>query len=335
LALAFASRRGDPLRGRALGASLVAISTVAALALVAGAVRLLPWFFDPGVPLGVAAPFARGVALLALEAAVLLGWPLGWAAACARAVESGEARVYALLGEPPLRTAARLAPQGAALAGLLSLVSFLGGREATAPGRIAGELIAAGRAACVGAPRPTTFDVPFVGATWLCAPGAAPRFLAEAPVGRALVSASDARVTGDLRRIDLDDARLALASGVDVHVRALTVRGLPPWTHASSLAPWARALLVASSGASASVLAVLLLLARRVRDGRDGMARALALGAAGPLAALGALRAFERMDVRPGWFVLVPLASSVAVLVVAAADVLWRLPRKSTAASNE
>jgi len=330
--LTIALRRGDPLRDRALGASCASIGAALALALVAGAVRLLPWLFDPGVPLGVAAPFARGVALLALEAAVLLGWPLGWAAACARAVESGEARVFALLGEPPRRTVARLAPQGAALAALVALVSFLGGREASAPGRIVGELIAAGRAACVAAPRPATFHVPFVGATSLCVPGAAPRLLVEAPLGRAIVSAADARVAGDLRRVDLDDARLALASGVDVHVGALTVRGLPPWTHASSLPPWARALLVALSGAGSSALAAHLLLARRVRE---GLARALVLGAAGPLAALAALRAFERMDVRAGWFVLVPLAGWAAVLAVASADaVLWRLPRKTWAASN-
>ena len=37
----------------------------------------------------MAAPFARGLAAVALEAALLVGWPVGWALACFRFVESG------------------------------------------------------------------------------------------------------------------------------------------------------------------------------------------------------------------------------------------------------
>jgi hypothetical protein len=48
------------------------------LALLAGAVRILPWLLDPSVPMRVALPFIRGVVELAFEAAVIVGWPLGW-----------------------------------------------------------------------------------------------------------------------------------------------------------------------------------------------------------------------------------------------------------------
>ena len=66
-------------------------------------------------------PFARAVASVALEAAVLVGWPIGWALAAFALAERGEARVLAMLGERPFATTARLVPLvvvfGAILAG--------------------------------------------------------------------------------------------------------------------------------------------------------------------------------------------------------------------------
>jgi hypothetical protein len=152
-------------------------------------------------------------------------------------------------------------------------------------------------------------------------------------------------VSDDLRRIELDDARLALPGGgggggassgeltFRVHVGTLTLRGLPPFAQASSVPPLLRAAAVTASGLAASGAAVLALLELRRR--RVGAVAAAAVGAAGPLAALGALRALELRipEVASGaWllaFVLVPLASVVAVGAAAALAVLLPVGRRS------
>ncbi|HEY5241342.1 MAG TPA: hypothetical protein VIJ22_07750, partial [Polyangiaceae bacterium] len=66
--------------------ALVASGAIALVGVVAGAVRLMPWLLDPAVPWRVAAPFARGLAAVAFEAALLVGWPVGWALAACRFV---------------------------------------------------------------------------------------------------------------------------------------------------------------------------------------------------------------------------------------------------------
>src|SRR5580692_2034193 len=104
------------LASAARNAALVATAILALVGLLAGAVRVLPWLLDPAVPWRVAQPFARGLAAIAIEAALLVGWPIGWALACFRFVERGEARVLQTLGQPPLETVARLLPRGAPLA---------------------------------------------------------------------------------------------------------------------------------------------------------------------------------------------------------------------------
>jgi hypothetical protein len=286
---------------------------MALVAVTAAGVRLLPWLFDASVPWAVVGPFARALATVAAEAALLLGWPIGWALATARFVDRGEARVIELLGERPAVTLARLLPQGLSLAALLGAIALVGGRDASEPGRIVPELVDRGRASCASVAAPTMYTVPFLNATWLCAPGWQPRLVAESPVGKALVVAEGARISGDFRRIELDDARFVLGSGTrmaNVHVKTLTLRGLPPFAHASSLPPYARGLLVGASGLVSALAAAYLILRRRVR------ARfiAVALGAAGPLSALGALRSLERTDA-VAWFVLLPLASLLGVVL--------------------
>ena len=111
------------LGGAARNAALVATAILALVGLLAGAVRVLPWLLDPAVPWRVAQPFARGLAAVSLEAALLVGWPIGWALACFRFVERGEARVLQTLGQPPHETVARLMPGGAPLA-----LALAGGR---------------------------------------------------------------------------------------------------------------------------------------------------------------------------------------------------------------
>lgn len=329
-------RSPDPIAPVALRGAVTASLLVLLAALVGAAVRLLPWVLDPTISWATLAPFARSLLAVAVEAAILTGWPVGWALAAARLVERGEASVLASLGERPLRTVMRLAPQAAVFVAVLGLTSAALGRDAAAPGRIVGALLAEGRAACTRSmssdrASPGTHAVPFVAATWLCAP-TGPRLVGRTPIGGLVFTATDAHVSDDLRRIDLADARLALPGSAQpksegrltfkLHVGTLTLRGLAPFAQASSVPPWLRALVVSTSGLVAASAAVLALLALRQR--RVGTVAAVAVGAAGPLAALGALRGLERRvpEVAPGgWlaaFVVVPLAAVAAVAVVAA-----------------
>jgi len=323
------------LRGAALASFLVLVA-----ALVGAAVRLLPWVLDPTIPWATLAPFARSLLAVAVEAAVLTGWPVGWALAGARLVERGEAGVLASLGEAPWQTVRRLLPQGALFVTILGITSLALGRDAAAPGRIVRALIDEGRLACTQAgdrDPPPTHAVPFVAATWVCSPGAGgPRLVGRAPLGGVVFTATGARVSDDLRRIDLDDARLALPGGAKsedrltfrIHVGTLTLRGLAPWAQASSIPPALRAVVVTFSGLAAASAAVLALL--KLRRRRVGSVAAVAIGASGPLAALGALRGLElRVPevASAAWlsaFVLVPIAAVAAV--VAASVVAGVLP---------
>ena len=330
----------------------MSVAVLAVLALAAGGVRVLPWVLDPDLPSTIAMPFARSVATLAIEAAILVGWPVGWALATFGMVERGEARVIASLGESPLRTTMRLVPQAIALGLVLAVASALGARDATEPGRVLTELLERGHDVCAQATKPTTLTVPFLGATWLCAGGDKNRNRAEntgdrairgiqeprlagSPPGYSLFfTATNARVAPDLRRIELDDAWLhfgADATKARVHASSIVIRGLPPFARASSIRPRARALglsLAAALAALASVWATLWLTERRSDDASPRIParlRALAIGAAGPLTTLGLLRLLERaLDhadsarlVRALAIAALPIASVLATLLTA------------------
>lgn len=300
----------------ALARAVFASAVIALAGAMAGAVRLLPWLLDPRVPWPVAAPFARGLAALALESALAVGWPIGWCLACFRAIERGEGRVFQTLGEAPARTIKRLAPQGAGLALALATVSFVCANDANAPGRVATELLLGARAACGAARSPMTYVVPFTGMTWLCAPDREPRLAGTVPgrQGGAAATARGARVSGDFRAIELDDARIYVPGRppLAVHARTVTLHGMAPWAHASTLRPALRAALLALSAWSTAFFAAWGVLRGVVR----ARAGAIALGAAGPLAALGLLRHLERTDAPPGAFVFVPLAACAGAVVV-------------------
>ena len=328
----------DPIAPVALRGALVASLLVLVAALIGAAVRLLPLALDPTIPWATLAPFARSLFAVAVEAAVLTGWPVGWELATTRLVERGEAGVLESLGEAPSQTLLRLVPQGALLVAMLAFTSLALGRDAAAPGRIVRALIDEGRAACTG-DRPATHAVPFVAATWLCAPGG-PRLVGRAPLGGVVFTATGARVSDDLRRIDLEDARLTLPGTKSegsltfkVHVGTLSLRGLAPWAQASSIPPALRALIVTASGVAAASAAVFALL--KLRRRRVGSVAAVAIGASGPLAALGALRGLElRVPevASKGWlfaFVLVPIAAVAAVAAASAVAALLPVARRS------
>lgn len=326
----------DPLGPPARRAVLLSVGLVLLAACVGAGVRLLPWVLDPSIARGALAPFAKSLLAVAVEAALLTGWPVGWAVATQRLVDRGEARVLGVLGESPHQTVLRLAPQGLAFAIVLALTSLTLGRVAAAPGKVVNALLVEGRAACL-APGPRTHAVPFVSATWLCTPET-PTIAGRAPVGGVVFSATSARASDDLRRMTLGDARLVLGGGdkpaVRVHVGELTLHGLSPWAQASAIDPAIRAAVVTASAAVAAMASVFLLLLRRAR--RYGGVRAAALGAAGPLGALALLRSLEvRLpDVGPdhlgvGWIaalLLVPVAALAAT--IACSFVLTALPER-------
>jgi len=323
----------SPLKARALRGALAGSGAVAAAAGLGGAVRLLPWLLDPAVTFRLALPFARGLAALACEAAIVVGWPIGWALAAASFVERGEARALATLGESPRGAVARLAPQAAAFACALGLVSFLGAREASEPGRVVTDLVERGRASCSEVEGDTTFSVPFAGVTWLCTPRVAPRLVGRGPGGlsKAVFTAAAARATGDLREIDLDDARVALGAA-RVHVGSLRLRGLSPFTHASGVPPAARALSLMFAGALAAGGSVLVLLRGSVR----GRLAAIVVAAAGSLAALGAMRAIDRSEGAwaGAWAATLAVPGVTLVALLVATGVLSRLPRLLWTASK-
>ena len=295
----------------ALRSAAIASAAVGLVGAVAGTVRLLPWVLDPGVPLLVAAPFARGLAAVTLEAAMLLGWPIGWAVACFRSVESGEARVFRSLGEAPVFTVGKLAPQGALFAVVLAAVGLVYGGDANAPGRVATELVERARASCTAVRGTSTYSIPFTGLTWLCAPDRAPRLVGTAPGGLAgtVMTAAEARIAGDFRALELADAHVFVPGSppIALHARTLSLRGLAPWARASRLPAALRAAMVAvGAWASASVAAYAVL--QRAARTRLG---AIAVGAAGPLAALALLRLIERADVGAPALLALPLTASV------------------------
>lgn len=321
------------LGGSARNAALVATLILALVGLLAGSVRILPWLLDPAVPWRVAQPFARGLAAVSIEAALLVGWPIGWALACFRFVERGEARVLQTLGQRPLETVVRLIPGGAPLALALAGVALVYGSDASAPGRVVTDLIGQARASCEAASHPVTYSIPFTDLTWLCAPDRPPRVVGSGPGPMASItlSAKAARVAGDFRALHLDDARVLVPSTppVLVQVGSLSLHGMAPWARASILSAPARALVMGlTAWLSASVAAFVIL--RRAAAAR---AHALVLGAAGPIAALGLVRLLETSNARALAFALVPPAGAAAALVAGA--LVPRLRGRRRAATSQ
>jgi hypothetical protein len=153
--------------------------------------------------------------------------------------------------------------------------------------------------------------------TWLCAPDREPR-LVGAPPGIAasvVFTARAARIAGDFRVVDLDDARLLLPgrAPIAVHVEALSLHGMAPWAHASSLPAPLRALVLALTAWLAASFAGYVVLRRAART-RLGV---LTLGAVGPLAALGLMRLLERSGAHAASFLVVPVVAGAATWLAA------------------
>lgn len=329
---------GAPLEPPSLLRSMYAYAISASLAItlvgvVGGAVRVLPWLLEPHLPWRVVAPFARGLISVALESALVVGWPVGWALGAFRHVEDssgvatpapGPTRPGKSQNDSPAATVAALAPRGAVLALALAGASLVCGTDSSAPGRVATELVAGAGASCAAARAATTYVVPFTELTWLCAPDREPRVAGKVPGtgGRMAMTAKSARISGDFRAIDLEDARLAVPGEppLSVHVQTLSMHGMAPWAHGSILPAALRALhLTLSAWASAAMAAYWVL--RRAARARIG---AILLGATGPLIVLGLMRTLERADAPSAAFVFLPIAACAAPAALGALLPRWR-----------
>ena len=309
------------------------VGIVFGMGVLAGSIRILPFVFAEGVPLSTVFPFARSVLTAGLEVAVLVGVPLGVALSVGRLVERGDARVFELLGERPVRTLSRLSPILFFFGPLLYAVSYAAGHDAVLPGKVLSQLVLETGHACERGSRPAVLSVPLFRARWVCfREGEGPsRILVSPSDGPLEVAGRSIQIAADLRQIALEDASFFLRSRRDakadvlVRVGRLDVGGLPPFTRRGSM-PRLRALALAAAGLLSLLAASAFVLAFRLRD----RLRPFALGLAGPLASLAVLRILEERNAGPAGFVLVGVAALVAVLAVG--GIAGRLPRLRDAA---
>jgi hypothetical protein len=310
---------------RATGAIAAGVLVVA---LLAGAIRVMPLMLAPGVPAGLAPVLGRGVAAVALEVALFVAPPIGWAIAASRLVDRGEARALFAAGISPWRAVARSAP--AMLLVLVAAASAAGlwGREARAPGRALRDLLDSAREACAKAAPPAAASVPLLGVSWICLQGEPPRAVGAAPVRPAgldaaardgVFAARELSISDDLGSLEARDLVLVLpgaAGGAEarIQVGSASIRGLSPIARASNLSPAARALLLSLSAAALASLAAGLVL----RGAVHGRVAGAAIGASGPLAALLVLSTLERTPSHLSSYLAVPAAGLAAIAVAAA-----------------
>jgi hypothetical protein len=321
------SARAAALRvfaGPAARATLAIAAGVLGVALLAGAVRLLPILLAPGVPLRLWPVLGRSALAVALEAALFVSPPLGFALAAARLVERGEARALFALGVSPLGLVGRSAPALLAAALAAALAAGLWGREAHAPGRAARDLLDQARVACLAAPPPAVAEVPVLGVTWVCLPGEPPRAVGPLPPAGAFAAAS-ITLADDLAALAARDLDLVLPAAADrgaahLHAASASIRGLAPLGRPSNLTPAARVLVLAFTAPLLAAVAALLLL--RAAQGRVAAA---VVGASGPAASLLAFSALERGPTAPFAYLAVPVAG-LAALTLAAALARRRAP---------
>lgn len=298
---------------------------VLALGLFAGAVRVLPLVLASALPLHLASPLARGVLGMSLETALFVAPPLAWALAASALVERGEARALSSIGVRPARIVASAWPAALAISMAAGLAGLSWGREAAAPGRLVRDLVAGAREACaevssVAPVAPVAVDVPSLGFSWVCFPGAEPRIVGPAPFGHrpsAVLSASAIDLSDDLRAIRLRGATLSMPpssplAGARLRASEVVITGLAPLGRASNLGVLARALLLGVSAASIAALAAGVVLTQNVRS----RLRALATGLAGPAAALMVFAGLERAPAPPFAYIAVPIAGLSALLAI-------------------
>ncbi|MCC6213302.1 MAG: hypothetical protein IT376_00400 [Polyangiaceae bacterium] len=300
---------------------------VLAAGLAAGAVRLLPWLLAPDVPLRLAWPFAAALLAAAVDAALLLGVPLGVALWAARAVERGEARALFALGASPLRVALE-ATGPLAIAVGVAAAAGAAIPDPGPPGRLLTAVVEEGRRSCAAVDAPRSVAVPLAGLDWVCFPGRAPRAVGAVPgtSERAWLSATEVRANDALTELGLRDLELALPGpgaprSVAVSAREATVSGLPGWGRAVARTAIGRA---ADSSLTALVLGLVVL--GGVLWAGAGRAASLALAGGGGLLALGLVTRLDRAGASSIAILIVPAVAGLAVVLGAAS--LVHVPRR-------
>jgi len=329
-----------PLGRHSLWAAAATGALVLLLAVSAALVRLLPWLLAVDVPTSVVAPFAEALLAVALETALLVALPTGFAIGAAVFAERGEARALMALGAAPARLVARAGPHALVAAALAFSVMVACDSDAQAPGRIALRLIEQGRRSCASARPPRAALVPIVGVAWLCFPGLPPRVVGTLPrLGdRAWFSAANLEASADLRSFVLDDLHLATraqpgGTRLSLSVERARVTGLSAWGRLAKLPTVARAALVSTVAALLALLAAWLVLA-------SGLTSRVGAGATGAFSALATVRTLHFVDAAPGgWLAYgwVPVAGAAAaaagcVALLAVARLLVR--RLATASTS-
>jgi hypothetical protein len=310
---------------------VAAAATIAALVLLAclGAlVRTLPWLLASEVPLTAMTPLVRNLFVIALEASFYFGLPLGAAVGTARWIERGEARVFALLGEPPSRTARAVLVGLVPGLAVLACLAYQSGRGAARPGEFVGELLERTSKECSKSSIRTA-AVPMVGVTWLCWPNAAPELVGRAPVGNVWFSAKSLHFSGDLRDANVAHARFLFAK-VDVTADQVELRGLPSVLPASGVAPRVRMWCLGLSACVCVWLLVYVQLRQRVRGSLTAVAAA-GCAIAGSATGLLLYRHLETRQ-RPAvyWLGVPLLAAAVTFCAVYALSNLRRQRRADT-----
>lgn len=298
--------------------TLAVAAGVLAVALLAGAVRVLPLLLAPGVPPRLAPVLARGVIAVALEAALFVAPPIGWALAAARLVERGEARALHAAGLSPLGIVARGWPAAIAVISAAGLAAGLWGREARAPGRALRDLLLEARAACASAPPPAVAEVPMLGVSWVCLSGEPPRAIIAAPGGLGAIAAASLTPSDDLARLDAGDLQLLIPAAGDraearVTAARATVRGIAPIGRASNLSVAARVIVLSVSSALLAAAAAAAVL-------RRGLKGRVASSVAGASAAGASLLVFSSLEAAPSaplLYASVPIAGLFALALAA------------------
>lgn len=314
------------LAKHSLKAIALAVASVLLLALGAALVRLLPWLLSPEVPVAVALPFAKVLFGAALEAAFLVGVPVGAALGAALLVERGEARALYCQGASPLRLMLQAVPMLIVLASGAGAATLTWQAGSDRPGHFARALVDEARGGCeTGVAH--SISVPIVGVTWLCFAHAPPRITGPVPNsdGRAWFSATGISVTDDFTAFRANDVfvgtpRHPSGFGFNLRVKQARVFGLPAWGGSSALGGRERALVV--------TLAVLLLSLSAIgvvlRFGWSNCALAAGFSGLGGVFTLRALHT-HRPELDPTFAFFEVLGVGIAVLFVPA--LVWALLR--------
>jgi hypothetical protein len=293
--------------------SAAVVAVVLILGFFSGVVRLLPWLAAPEVPLRICLPFAELLVSATIEAAVLVGPPVGVAIAAALFVERGEAVALEALGASPARLARALLAPAVVLALIYAGSCSL--RDPDPPGRLATRLLEFGAAGCRGGGSGRV-DVPLISLSWLCF-RPAPRVAGRVPGvgGDVWFSALGVSFAQDLRTISLDDLHVAgTLRGASTQVRFNVARarlaGLPGWGRwgrPETLMGPARGAVVSAGGFGTALLLAWLVV--RARLSRPVPATAVAASAA--IGMLTALHSLDGRAANPVFYGVVPLVGAV------------------------